>query len=90
MDFHAHSPASFDFGAQHGQVAEKKPSFEDWLLSYMRAGVDAIVVTDHNCHEGIDQAREISLGLKESGHADYRELAIFAGVELQRTGECIF
>lgn len=86
VDFHAHSPASFDFGAQHGQVAEKKPSFEDWLLSYMRAGVDAIVVTDHNCHEGIDQAREISLGLKESGHADYRELAIFAGVEITTHG----
>lgn len=82
VDFHAHSPSSFDFGAEHGQVAETKPTFEDWLLAYMQAGVDAIVVTDHNCHEGIDQAREVAQGLKESGHADYRELAIFAGVEI--------
>lgn len=86
VDFHAHSPASFDFGVEHGQVAEIRPSFEEWVLAYMRAGVDAIVIADHNTHEGIEEARKAALRLRDSKHVDYRELSIFAGVEITTHG----
>lgn len=87
VDFHAHSPSSFDFGG----LEEDKPSdvtisVRDWLLSYMRAEVDAIVVADHNTHLGIEPARTELAALRGEGHEDFRELAIFAGVELTVDG----
>lgn len=90
VDFHAHSPASFDFGTEEGGTGADKPTFKEWLQAYMDSGVDAIVITDHNSAEGIEQARN---ALKEMRPMEgprlasdppspYREMALFTGVEI--------
>ena len=86
VDFHAHSPASFDFGAEEGKVATVVTPYRDWLLAYMRAGIDAIVVTDHNTHEGIDKARGEITAMRELAVTGFRELHIFTGVEVTVDG----
>lgn len=86
VDFHAHSPASFDFGAAEGKRATAPTSYRDWLLTYMKNGVDVVVVTDHNSHEGIDQAVRELTRLREEQNEDFRELTVIAGVELTVDG----
>lgn len=91
VDFHAHSPASFDYGAEkEGGSNANKPTFVEWLQTYMDAGIDAIVITDHNSAEGIDQAREAlkamrpveGPGLESAPPSTYREIALLTGVEI--------
>ncbi len=86
VDFHSHSPTSFDFGASEGSKSEFKTSHRDWLLAYMRSEIDAIVITDHNSHAGIDLARTELKLMRESHAPGFRELALFAGVELTVDG----
>lgn len=80
FDLHNHSPASSDY------CGDKSISPQDWLLNYMRAGIDAVAITDHNCASWIDQL-QASLGTMQSLPADqrpegYRDLVLFPGVEL--------
>lgn len=86
VDFHAHSPASYDFGADEGSISHARPTFEDWLLTYMASDIDALVITDHNSHEGIDQARAALKTLRDQANSDYREITLFPGVELSTPG----
>ena len=86
VDFHAHSPKSFDFGAEEGQRASVSTSLEDWVLAYMAAEVDAIVITDHNTHDGIDATREIIESIRTNDQQHFRDLEVFAGVELTVDG----
>lgn len=86
VDFHAHSPASFDHGALEGHRAEAKCSYRDWLLAYMAAGVDVVVMTDHNTSEGIVEARDALRALRSEGLETFRELVLIAGVELTVSG----
>jgi hypothetical protein len=86
VDFHAHSPMSFDFGAEEGKRAQVETTIEDWILSYMAAGIDALVVTDHNSHLGIDEARRVVNELRASASSEFRELVILAGAELTVDG----
>lgn len=86
IDFHAHSPSSFDFGAEEGRRAKESASVREWLFSYMVAEVDAIVITDHNTSAGIEIARAELEALRAEGAADFRELTLFAGVELTVNG----
>jgi hypothetical protein len=64
---------------------EPKPSFEEWIQAYIAAGVDGIVVTDHNSHEGIEPARQALEELRQR-YPDLPSLVIFPGVELTATG----
>ena len=86
VDFHAHTPASFDFGSDEGKPATVTTSFRDWLLAYMRNGIDALVVADHNSHEGIDLARAELALMREQRPDGFRELVLFSGVELTVDG----
>ncbi|WP_146115319.1 TrlF family AAA-like ATPase [Microbacterium sp. MYb62] len=86
VDFHAHSPASFDFGASEGKPAGEATAFRDWLLAYMRGGIDALVIADHNEHSGIDRARAELDAMREAGVDGFREIALLAGVELTVDG----
>ncbi|EPR75465.1 ATPase involved in DNA repair [Leifsonia rubra CMS 76R] len=86
VDFHAHSPASFDFGAEEGKRAVAPPTYRSWLLAYMDSGIDALVITDHNTHEGIDKAREELAALREENAEGYRELFLFSGIEFTVDG----
>lgn len=86
VDFHAHSPASFDFGAEEGKPAKVPTSYRDWLLAYMRSGVDALVIADHNTHEGIDSARAKLSSLRDENPEGFREIFLFSGVEFTVDG----
>lgn len=69
LDVHTHTPASTDFGkgsSDHPQLRKISPM--DWLLAFMRAGIDAVVVTDHNCGAWIERAMiPDSLGDRRNG-----------------------
>lgn len=80
FDFHNHTPASSDY-----DPSEKKSlTPRDWLLAYMRAGIDCVAVTDHNSGEWIDRlSSELAIMITEQPqHANYRPIHIFPGVEL--------
>lgn len=85
LDIHAHSPASKDYGSEGRDTETGKPSFDMWLQAYIDAGIDGLVVTDHNTHAGIDDARKALDSLRES-NADLPNLVLFPGVELTVTG----
>ncbi|WKZ65799.1 MAG: hypothetical protein QY325_13645 [Flavobacteriales bacterium] len=81
-DLHNHTPASADYGAGPNQAALKARTPQDWLLDYMRAGIDCVGVTDHNSGAWIDQLKTALAHLDDTQPAGYRPLVIFPGVEL--------
>lgn len=88
VDFHAHTPCSFDFGAEEGKIAptELKPTYRDWVLTYMRAKIDAVVVSDHNAYEGIKRTHDALVSLDRERPEGYRPLTLFPGVEITTNG----
>ncbi len=86
FDFHTHTRASDDYGKGPDQEALKERPLEQWLLDYMRAGIDCVAVTDHNTGAAIDPLCGALESLKSQGHPDYRELVLFPGVELSVHG----
>lgn len=86
FDFHNHTPASDDYGKGPDQAQHKQISHKDWLLNYMRQGIDCVAVTDHNSGAWIDPLRQALQELASEGHADYRPLYLFPGVEITVQG----
>lgn len=76
IDFHLHSPASFDFG-------ESSLSHREYLLAAMQNGLDCIVVTDHNCCSWVDGLRTELTLMKAERPEGYRDLTIFPGAEIE-------
>lgn len=86
VDIHGHSPASKDYGGREGQDSDSgKPSFRVWLQGYIDAGIDGLVITDHNTYEGVEQARTALRELRQENE-DLRDIVIFPGVELTVSG----
>ena len=79
FDLHTHSAASSDF-------RESELSPLDWLVSFMRAGIDAVAITDHNTSSGIAPLQTALAALKARPESErpngYRELVLFPGVEI--------
>ncbi|PPU73912.1 hypothetical protein XmelCFBP4644_05530 [Xanthomonas melonis] len=50
----------------------------------MRAGIDCVAITDHNCGDRIDSLRGALAGLvaERPAHSDYRPLVLLPGVEI--------
>lgn len=86
FDFHNHTPASDDYGKGPDQAQHKQISHKDWLLNYMRQGIDCVAVTDHNSGAWIDPLKQALQELASEGHADYRPLYLFPGVEITVQG----
>ena len=86
FDFHTHTPASVDYGKGSDQPALRERSPEDWLLDYMRAGVDCVAITDHNTGSWTDPLKKALQELRTSGHSDYRNLYLFPGMEISVQG----
>ena len=86
FDFHAHTPASEDYGKGPHQVDLKSRTPEEWLLDYMRAGIDCVVVTDHNTGAWIDDLKAALKKMQIDNHPDFRPLVLFPGVELSING----
>ena len=86
FDFHNHTPASDDYGKGPDQAQHKQISHKDWLLNYMRQGIDCVAVTDHNSGAWIDPLKQALQELASEGHPDYRPLYLFPGVEITVQG----
>lgn len=86
FDFHNHTPTSDDYGKGPDQAQHKQISHKDWLLNYMRQGIDCVAVTDHNSGAWIDPLKQALKGLASESHPDYRPLYLFPGVEITVQG----
>jgi energy-coupling factor transporter ATP-binding protein EcfA2 len=92
FDFHTHTPASKDTGAWQQAIStpdELMP--EKWLLKYMAAEIDCVVVTDHNSGAWIDLLKDAYQQMQvrqlvDGGPDGYRDLTIFPGVEISVNG----
>lgn len=86
FDFHNHTPASDDYGKGPDQTQHRQISHKDWLLNYMRQGIDCVAVTDHNSGAWIDPLKRALQELASEGHPDYRTLYLFPGIEITVQG----
>jgi energy-coupling factor transporter ATP-binding protein EcfA2 len=86
FDFHAHSPASDDYGKGPSQVTLKTRTTREWLLDYMRAGIDCVAITDHNSGAWIDRLKSALAELDSEKPSGYRPLVLFPGVEISVHG----
>lgn len=86
FDFHNHTPTSDDYGKGPNQAQYMQITQKDWLLNYMRQGIDCVAVTDHNSGAWIDPLKQALKELASEGHEDYRPLFLFPGVELTVQG----
>jgi energy-coupling factor transporter ATP-binding protein EcfA2/histidinol phosphatase-like PHP family hydrolase len=83
IDFHSHTPASKDVPQDY--------TWEEWLLTYMKAEIDCVVVTDHNTGAGINKLKESYAKMQADVDAGsplegFRQLTIFPGVEISVQG----
>ncbi len=83
VDFHTHTPHSRD-AYPRGKAKDDKPTIteRDWLLAHMAAGLDAVVVTDHNGGGWIDPLKSAYETLKAAPPDGFRPLEIYPGFEL--------
>jgi len=82
FDFHTHTPASDDYGKGPQQKELRKTTPREWLLDYMRAGIDCVAVTDHNSGGWVDLLKDALVELEREGANGYRPLYLFPGVEI--------
>jgi energy-coupling factor transporter ATP-binding protein EcfA2/predicted metal-dependent phosphoesterase TrpH len=82
LDFHAHTPASDDYGKGSSQRELKQISPKDWLLNYMRAEIDCVAITDHNSGAWIDLLKQVLSELADEKSSEFRPLCLFPGVEI--------
>lgn len=80
VDFHTHTPASSDYESRERTTLSER----DWLLAYMRAGMDAVVVTDHNSSDWIERLQHAlqALAVETPSPNGYRALVLFPGIEI--------
>ena len=87
FDFHSHTPASEDdYGKGPDQAQHKNISHKDWLLNYMRQGIDCVAITDHNTGAWIDPLKQALQDLKCEEHPEFRPIYLFPGVEISVHG----
>ena len=83
FDFHTHTPASTgDYGRGPDKEKLMKLTPREWLLDYMRAGIDCVAITDHNTGEWIDPLKDALAELKGEKPDGFRPLHIFPGMEI--------
>ena len=86
FDFHTHSPASYDYGKGPQQQALQGRSPRQWLLDFMRHGVDCVAITDHNTASWIDTLKEEYETLRAERPEGFHTLHLFPGVEITVDG----
>ena len=86
FDFHTHTPASNDYGRGPDQDTLKKYTPREWLLDYMRAGIDCVAITDHNSGEWIDRLKDELDELERDPPEEFRPIYVFPGVEISVHG----
>ena len=86
FDFHAHTPASSDYGVGPNQAELKARSQREWLMDFINAGIDCVAVTDHNCGDWIDPLKTELAKLKDENVSGAKNFHLFPGVELTING----
>ncbi len=86
FDFHAHTPASEDYGKGRDQTQLKNRTPREWLLDFMRADIDCVAVTDHNSGNWIDRLKQELTELDIEQPIGYRRLHLFPGIEISTNG----
>ena len=86
FDFHTHSPASDDYGRGSVQATLKNHTPKEWLLDFMRAGVDCVAITDHNTGAWIDRLKNALSELDSEQPVGFRTIHLFPGVEISVNG----
>lgn len=86
FDFHTHTPASNDYGHGSNQKQLKQRSSREWLLDFMRAGIDCVVIADHNSGQWIDPLKNELARMESEQLSDFRPMHLFPGVEIGVTG----
>jgi hypothetical protein len=86
FDFHTHTPASEDYGKGPNNAQLKSRTPKEWLLDYMRAGIDCIAVTDHNSGAWIDRLKSALKELNSEKPEGFRPVYLFPGVEISVNG----
>ena len=86
FDFHTHTPASDDYG--RGDETEKSITPEEWIQAAMTAGLDCVVVADHNTGDWIDRLKQKNQEIRDWEEKPdwYRDLTLFPGVEMTVSG----
>ena len=83
VDFHTHTPHSWDaYRTTKGKAGTPTISEPEWLLAHMAAGLDAVVVADHNGGGWIDSLKNAYQSLAAAKPSGFRPLAIFPAVEI--------
>ena len=83
VDFHTHTPHSWDaYRTVKSKTGVPTITEQEWLLAHMAAGLDAVVVTDHNGGGWIDGLKTEYQSLAAEQPSGFRPLAIFPGFEL--------
>ncbi len=86
FDFHTHTPASEDYGKGPQQPQFRNRIPKEWLLDYMRAGVDCVAITDHNSGAWIDRLKDALKELESKKPEGFRPIYVFPGVEISVHG----
>jgi len=86
FDFHSHTPASEDYGKGPDQNLLKQRTAHEWLLDYMKAGIDCVAITDHNSGAWIDILKHAYNQLVEEKPEGFRTIYLFPGVEISVNG----
>ena len=86
FDFHTHTPKSMDYGKGPNQKALKERTPREWLLDFMRAGIDCVAITDHNTGEWVDELKQANDDLASDPPDGFRPLVLFPGVEISVNG----
>jgi len=86
FDFHAHTPASDDYGKGPHQAALKQRTPKEWLLDYMRAGIDCVAITDHNTGVWVDRVKTVLSELETEKPEGFRPIHVFPGMEISVNG----
>jgi predicted metal-dependent phosphoesterase TrpH len=84
LDVHTHTPHSTDTYWATTTGGTFSPT--EWLLSFMRAKVDCVAVTDHNGGAWIDDLKASYDEMRSQAVEGFRELTLFPGVEISVQG----
>ena len=80
VDFHTHSPASYDFNNREANTDDRE-RWVKWITAARDAGLEAVAITDHNTADGIQH-------LKNARSQVENAPILFPGVEITADDGC--
>ena len=80
VDFHTHSPASYDFKNRETNTDDRE-RWVTWITAARDAGLDAVAITDHNTADGIEPLKNACSQVENAP-------VLFPGVEVTANDGC--